>query len=303
METSKICHLCGKKALSSLYGMRGYWYCSHCNLAWVKKIVQSPYDTKYYMGKSRVLSKLFNLILRFFYLSRQLYASKKNIKLWVDVGAGDGGFLKTIHAKNKIGVEISSSAIEIMKKKGLGTMYEKKFLKSSSLEADVISFWHILEHSIYPWKYLAAAGKNIDKNGIIVVGVPNIDGFEARIFKNKWFHLVPNHHIWHFSPNSLSILLKQSNFKVEKIDYWSPEHHLTGVLQSFINITSGSDSVLHRLIKRSEDFSKISLADIFWSVFWLSLGFPIVFFFWVIGSFFHKSGTIVLVARKQNFDD
>lgn len=295
---NSICFLCKQESSSGLNGIVGYWYCAHCRLSWAKKISEAEYDETYYKGKSSVAVNLFMFVSLFFYKIRRMYIAKGKSTVWIDVGAGDGGFLKTVRAKKRIGVEVSLAGRRLMQENGLETLSDEQFLKARGLNADTISFWHVLEHVQNPLSYLESAKRNLKKNGAIVVGVPNIDSFEFEFFKKYWFHLQPQFHLWHFSSYSIKRMLRQCGFKVKKSDYWSVEHHLTGVLQSFVNGCSGSVDVLHKLIKRQKASSKIRAQDIFWSFFWLTAGFPIVFFFWIIGSVFQKSGTIVLVAKK-----
>lgn len=299
MDTYTHCPLCKQLPKLGLFDLDEYRFCPYCKLAWPKKFPKSVYGESYYQGTSTLISRLFTPIGKFFYVLRTWYVSKKNVSLWVDVGAGDGGFLEVVEAKRKIGVEVSKSGRKIMEEKGLATLSEKQFLHARTMHADVISFWHVLEHIENPWDYVKAAYKNLKKDGVIVIGIPNVESFELRMFKRFWFHLVPAHHLWFFSPRSINILLAQHNFKIQKIDFWSPEHQPVGILQSLINITSGSDSVLHRLVKRRESFSSLKLSDIVSSVFWLTIGMPIVFAFWVVNSLLHRSGTFVVTAKKR----
>ncbi|OGH18557.1 MAG: hypothetical protein A3F31_05095 [Candidatus Levybacteria bacterium RIFCSPHIGHO2_12_FULL_38_12] len=291
------CPLCGSRVINGMYGLSGYLMCNNCLLGWKKKLKSTEYVTEYYVGKSTLARRLFTPLQNFFYSIRQWYAGRQKKKLWIDVGAGEGGFLKTVKAKRRIGVEISSSGKKMMKESGLDTLSDKEFIRTKGLGADVISFWHVLEHVEKPEEYLDAARNNLKKGGKIIIGVPNIDSFEFKFSKQYWFHLQPQFHLWHYSPSSLKKLLQKSKFKINTIDYWSIEHHLTGVLQTFINKFSGSkENVLHRLVKRSAGGSKVRLGDIFWSGFFLTLGAPIIVLFWTIGSIFRRSGTIVVVA-------
>lgn len=290
----QLCPLCKKRA-HALPNFPYLLHCSRCRLAWLKKFPKTTYNETYYEGISTLATKLFTPIATGFYLLRSVYAGFSPKKLWVDVGAGDGGFLKTVRAKRKIGVEISSSARVIMKKIGIETMTDKQFLHTRKLNADVISFWHVLEHTENPWDYLIAAKNNIAKNGCIVIGIPNIDCLEFYLFGTHWFHS-PQFHLWQFTPHSMGLLLKRAGFRVQSIDYWSIEHHLPCLLQSFINASAGSDGALHRFIKRGHG-SKMGIKDAFWSIFWLTAGFPIVLLVWIIGALTHKSGTFVVVAR------
>ncbi|EKD87246.1 MAG: hypothetical protein ACD_36C00177G0001, partial [uncultured bacterium] len=80
-----------------------YLHCSVCRLAWVKRFVIPTYEEKYYQGTSPLASKLLKPVSTFFYLIRSLYVGTEQKKLWIDVGAGDGSFLKTVRAEKKIG--------------------------------------------------------------------------------------------------------------------------------------------------------------------------------------------------------
>src|SRR3989338_2498154 len=259
------CPLCGSRVINGMYGLSGYLMCNNCLLGWKKKLKSTEYVTEYYVGKSTLARRLFTPLQNFFYSIRQWYAGRQKKKM--------------------------------MKESGLDTLSDKEFIRTKGLGADVISFWHVLEHVEKPEEYLDAARNNLKKGGKIIIGVPNIDSFEFKFSKQYWFHLQPQFHLWHYSPSSLTNLLQKSKFKINTIDYWSIEHHLTGVLQTFINKFSGSkENVLHRLVKRSAGGSKVRLGDIFWSGFFLTLGAPIIVLFWTIGSIFRRSGTIVVVA-------
>lgn len=299
-KTILICPLCRKKTNVNLEKISEYAYCTYCKLGWFKKNKVIKYDTTYYQGKSRIVSNLFIPIEKMFYFIRNSYLPKKIYDVWIDVGAGNGNYLINVKSRKKIGVEISKAGRKIMKKNKLTTMTNNDFLQKKNFRADIISFWHVLEHVDKPWQYLEASRKNLKNSGKIIIGVPNCDSFEFYMFGKYWFHLVPNFHLFQFSTKSILLLLKKSGFKVEKIDYFAIEHHLTGVLQSFINFTAKSDSVLHRLIKRRQSFSNLYIKDIFWIFFWCSLGLPFILIFWIIGAVFKKSGTLVIVASKLN---
>lgn len=280
-----------------MQGIPDYWYCDNCWVGWVGKTSKADYGETYYKGKSTIASLIFAPIGNFFYRIRRVYAGNKKKDVWIDVGAGDGGFLRTVGASRRIGVEVSASGRKIMEQNGLETLSDKQFLKAKGLNADIISFWHVLEHVGNPWDYLKAAKNNLRKGGKIIIGVPNIASFEFTLAREYWFHLQPKFHIWYFTPRSIKKLLKKEGYKIEMIDHWSLEHHLTGVLQSFINKTSNSkENVLHKLIKRGTGKNSIKPKDLFWSLFWTTIGFPVVFSFWLAGSFFRRAGTIVVVA-------
>ena len=293
-----VCQICKSEEISSSE-IDGYWFCKDCHATWLIHQPRVSYGKNYYKSGSNIAATLFSPIAYGLYLLRQLYVGFTMKNLWIDVGAGDGGFLKTTRASRKIGVEVSVAGRKTMEEKGLETMTETKFLKTKGLKADVISFWHVLEHTKHPWKLLVAAEKNLSFGGKVVVGIPNVDSLEFAWFGRRWFHFQYPFHFWHLSPKSISKLLKNSGFRVEKIDYWSPEHHLAGVLQSFINRFADNENVLQKILKRKNQGVALTGKDVFWSLFWLTVGFPIVILYWVLGSVLHKSGTIVIVAVKK----
>lgn len=295
------CPLCKKKPSSDFFGISSYWFCKACELAWKKHFPETTYDETYYKGKSSFVSYLFAPIANTFYGVRQEYAGSEKRKIWIDVGAGEGGFLKTVKAQKRIGVDVSESGRKMMQESGLDTLSEKQFLTTSKTDADVISFWQVLEHVENPWDYLKAAKRNLKKKGKIIIGIPNFKSLEFYFAREYWFHLQPQFHLWHFSPRSIKMLLEKTGFSIESSDYWAIEHHLTGTLQSFINKSSGSkENALHRLIKRSSGGSSIGASDVFWSLFWLTIGLPAVIVFWIIGSLTQKSGTMVIVASPKS---
>lgn len=292
------CYVCNSGQVVNFATIKGYYTCLSCGVVWMKKFPKSTYEEDYYQPKLGFAGKFFTPITKLLYLIRHRYVSRKHINVWVDVGAGDGNFLKTVKASKKIGVEISEAGRKMMQIAGIKTMTPGTFLSTRGLNADVISFWHVLEHLENPRYFLKIAERNLSPKGVIVVGVPNIDSWDFNLFKKHWFHLVPQYHLWHYSPTSIGKLLEDSGFKIRYIDYWSIEHHLAGLVQSFINISSGSHNVLHKLVKRETDLVDYKPGDLFWIFIWLTFGFPIILVMWCLNSVFHKSGTIVVVAHK-----
>jgi SAM-dependent methyltransferase len=59
---------------------------------------------------------------------------------------------------------------------------------------DVMALWHVIEHIPDPWETLAAAAGRLRPGGIVVIGAPNPDAFQLRVFGRYWTHLdAPRH--------------------------------------------------------------------------------------------------------------
>src|SRR5882762_6385184 len=141
-----VCPICNKSPEPQMNTLGTYWYCKSCSLGWIKKIPKTTYKENYYSSGSSILAKLFIPLELLFYKIRESYVGLQEKNFYMDVGAGDGNFLKHINAKKKIGIEISLSGRTKMEKIGLQTLTPEKFLKSKNTNSDYISFWHVLEH-------------------------------------------------------------------------------------------------------------------------------------------------------------
>ncbi len=293
------CPFCNRKFDNSLFGDERYEYCFHCTLAKRKSLPTVEYGKEYYAPSSTFARKLFIPIETFFYILRTGYVGLQKRNIWIDVGAGDGGYLQTVPAAKKIGVEISKAARARMRARGIEAISDQDFLRMKNGKANVISFWHVLEHMDMPWRYVAKAYENLADDGRIVVAVPNIDSFEFQLFRDKWFHLVPQYHLWHFTPKSIEALLRREGFRIRTTDFWCLEHHPTGILQTFINAASGTDAALQKLVKRADGAQSMNMRAGCWSIFWLTVGLPVVIVFWLAQVALRRSGTLVIVASKS----
>ena len=132
-HTVSLCPLCHEHPYP-LPKLPYYAYCSDCKLAWLWRFPKAIYGDNYYTGASNVASRLFTPIATLLYRLRSAYVGLGKKKLWIDVGAGDGQFLKTVNAHQKVGVEISPSGRVLMKQAGLKTMTDKQFLRLKNLD-------------------------------------------------------------------------------------------------------------------------------------------------------------------------
>lgn len=134
---------------------------------------------------------------------------------FLEVGSGAGYLLEMASLKFKtFGVEISQEGVNLARKKKCGTI-KNCSLKQANFPADffdVIVLNHTLEHIVDLKGFFAELKRVIDKNGILVLGVPNFGGFFAKLRKNKWPGLQPKEHIWQFEPETLQKVLDSFGF-------------------------------------------------------------------------------------------
>lgn len=59
----------------------------------------------------------------------------------------------------------------------------------------------------------------LKKGGNLIIGVPNIDSFLAKLGKELWSDLDVPRHLFHFNPITIKNLLNKTGFLVENISH------------------------------------------------------------------------------------
>lgn len=163
----------------------------------------------------------------------------------LDIGCGNGWNLYQYKKQGweVAGVEPSKVGATIGNQAGLnifnGDLLDASF-KSDSF--DYIRLNHSFEHIHNPREVLSEIYRILKPGGKLFIGVPNIDSFNAKLFKNYWYHLGAPVHTFSYSPATLSSLLTQHDFKVEKVQYNSNWAGSIGSFQIYMNRKSGKSS-------------------------------------------------------------
>lgn len=182
-----------------------------------KNEIENTYDTKkYFTGYLRNYKefiKIFNQMLN-------LIEKYKDPGKILDIGCGLGLLLYLANKRGweSNGIEISTFASNFAKNK-----LKLNVINSDNLNSfqdnffDVIVVNHVLEHIENPLVLLKQIKKKLNINGILFIGVPNINGLYPRFQKENWPSLQPSTHIYQFTPKTLKALLKIIRFKPIKL--------------------------------------------------------------------------------------
>ncbi len=137
----------------------------------------------------------------------------------VDAGCGLGGFLHHIRADPRarvLGVEQAPEAVAYAQDK-LGLEVRQGHAEALPFDdesVDVVTLWHVLEHSVAPRKALAEARRVLRPGGVLAVEVPSGSSWLGALFGRYWFFLQPPTHLHLFSPRALERLLAEEGFAV-----------------------------------------------------------------------------------------
>jgi len=164
----------------------------------------------------------------------------------LDLGCGSGWFIAAMRDKGweTYGVEISREAAELGRAAaGLnifsGTLEEAKF---PSEFFDYVRANHSFEHIARPGETLDEIHRILQSRGKLLIGVPNIDSLNARVFRQYWWYLGAPVHPFNYSVATLSALLRKHNFRIEKVNYNSDSAGILGSIQIWLNRSNGRKS-------------------------------------------------------------
>jgi len=169
------------------------------------------------------------------------YAPAKAESL-LDVGCGSGDFIaeaRVLGMKVR-GVEISESAVEVARGRGLSCdAGGLAGLAGTSERFDVIRLFHVLEHLEDPLEGLRTIVGALSPGGVAIIGVPNTDGLMARLCREDWHPLQIPRHLWGFEPRNLSLLLDQAGLDVRRIHHASYESNIYRSLCNLLETRAG----------------------------------------------------------------
>jgi len=265
------CPLC-KKADYDEWGKVGKYsilICKKCGLG-----ITAPFPTEKELAEAN--QEIYQVEQRIkTYLSRRSYFEKRyrdnitNIKRFkhegklLDVGCNIGLFLNVAREEgfSVIGVELNKGCAQY------GRNNFKLDIRSDSLEniafadqsIDVVTLFDVLEHVRDIHDFLSEVKRILKKDGVLVIQSPNIQSLMARLTKSNWNWLTPPDHLYHFTPATLGLLLKEHGFDIRLLNTWEPaEEFSNNLLSNFNNMNSFLGKVLF-LMNRVTKFLTITV--------------------------------------------
>lgn len=136
----------------------------------------------------------------------------------IDVGCGIGEFEEHMpDGVEFLGAELSSKSVEIAQSLGRNVRQLDVVASATKLEGkfDVVTCFQVLEHVSDIDAFFSALVQICRPGGLIVIAVPNNDGFVGSAINNA-FNLPP-HHVFHWNKKSLYFLAEKYSLAV--VDY------------------------------------------------------------------------------------
>jgi SAM-dependent methyltransferase len=151
-------------------------------------------------------------------LRRIVSRVERPVRSFLDIGCGDGRFLKTMEAqgldKRQIyGLELDSGIVEKLRKQGYQAFCERVESCAGVPEnsIDLVTMFHVIEHVDSPQLVIRQIARWLKSGGVLALETPNLDSLDARLFRDNYWggYHIPRH--WHlFSPETLARLLSDN---------------------------------------------------------------------------------------------
>jgi 2-polyprenyl-3-methyl-5-hydroxy-6-metoxy-1,4-benzoquinol methylase len=133
------------------------------------------------------------------------------------------------------GVELSEKAV-LTSRKVFDLPVMNKDIDDLDLQPnsyDVIIMRMFLEHVYSPGRVLEKVSRWLKPHGQLIVSVPDISGFEARLFGKYYYSLHLPNHLYHFTPETLGKYLKAFGFRTVKTVHHTTDADFYGSLKNF----------------------------------------------------------------------
>lgn len=217
----------------------------------------------------------------------------------LDIGCGSGQFLARLARMGYEchGTELSPETGERASKiPGLKLQFGDLTPQTyPSRSFDLISIWHVLEHLPDPDSVLRLCREWLRDGGALLIAVPNIDSWQARLFRGSWFHIDPPRHLHHFSRGSLASALEKAGFRIDRMRTLSWEQNLYGILQSALNAMGFPRDEFYEVLKGNRPITASWRLPL--EAFLLAGLSPAALVFAALEAAFGAGGTLECVAR------
>lgn len=264
VETRPSCPTCGTPAAPRFPGTGPHGFevrcCENCQLGftWPRLApdeLAGWYPPSYYGAGSLRFRGLLEKLVRHFALRRALRLVRRHRPGRVlDIGCGRGQTLAELRRAgwDVQGVELNENAAhfarEVLALPVDVSPFDGRQYPDQSFDAVVL--WHVLEHLHDAPATLDEIGRILKPDGLLLVAVPNLASWQARVCGYGWFHLDLPRHVWHFTSSGLEAALARAGFDVIERSYASFEQNPFGWIQSLLNRAGLPHNLLYDLLRR-----------------------------------------------------
>jgi SAM-dependent methyltransferase len=139
----------------------------------------------------------------------------------LDIGCGSGALLKRMAnlGWQCFGIDFSEHAVGEARRNVPGAVIAHQSIEQFTLpfQFDVITAFHVIEHINDPRRTLLRIHELLAPGGLLVLGLPNRDSWEAKLFGRCWRGLDVPRHVVHFTESDIQSFLTSCGFKIVSV--------------------------------------------------------------------------------------
>ena len=227
------------------------WHCNNCMARFTQdqpdnKEISSYYESADYISHSDtqkgLINKLYHLV-RKITLQTKRRLIKRESGMYkgtlLDIGCGTGAFLQIMKEAGwtVTGIEPEVNArIKALELYGIQTLEPAKLFELEPASYHAITMWHVLEHVHDLHEYIQQMAKLLAPGGKIFIAVPNYTSSDAKTYASNWAAYDVPRHLYHFSPQSMKILLSGNNLAIQKYKpMWFDSFYISMLSEQYKN--------------------------------------------------------------------
>ncbi len=215
------------KDIESVYSDKPYsvFHCQNCDHYFTNPLPTSKALGNIYANKySYAAHSLINPEKKMRAARYADYVATLGVNNVLEIGCMHGLLLIELERNNikAQGIEPDADAVKHCRSLGLDvtkSSLEEFIKKQPAKKYDAIIMSHVLEHIVEPKNQIDLLKKHLNKNGHLIIIVPNSNARTRKLFGRYWGYWQVPIHINHFNGKSITWLLKNSGFEVDNIKY------------------------------------------------------------------------------------
>jgi 2-polyprenyl-3-methyl-5-hydroxy-6-metoxy-1,4-benzoquinol methylase len=205
--------------------------CQSCGHVWLNPrppvaelgVIYPPNYYAYNYSKINPIARRAKELLDQRKMARILRAAPKLPKSYLDVGCGDGRFLRVLEKRgvpraNLYGLELNESVVGQLREEGYAGVACERVEDASAIPAggiDLATMFHVIEHVDDPGAVIKRISEWLSPGGLFALETPNLDSWDARIFRGTYWggYHFPRH--WNlFTPATIARLVRKSGLEI-----------------------------------------------------------------------------------------
>ena len=191
--------------------------------------------------------------MRCHWLNRQINKLRKKDLPILDMGCGDGQFLaylKDAGYSDLTGIEPEAGRAANARLRGLKVLEGLDALDGGG-QFSIIFLWHVMEHVPAPVTLLRRLIEHLERNGALIVSVPNHASAQTRLF-GRW-STYPDYgrHLWFHSPGYEDFLAEcMAECDIRVIANFNFEYEIFGWVDTWASFIFGRRHYVHGTLKK-----------------------------------------------------